>query len=93
MAEEARPLDVYDVIAIALDQFAGIAWQKLGLQPDPMTNQIDLDLGQAKIAIDIAANLSDHLEGSLDEDDRRELHILIRNLRLNYVQKAKDGQS
>ena len=93
MAEEGRPLDEYDVIAIAHNQFAGIDWQKLGLQPDPMNNQIDLDLGQAKIAIDIAENLSDHLEGSLDDDDRRELHILIRNLRLNYVQKAKDGQS
>jgi len=92
MSEEATPLQVDDVIAMSLDQFAGLAWQKLGLQPDPITNKLELDLGQAKKAIDIASALADQLEGSLDEDDRRELHNLVRNLRLNYVQKTKEGQ-
>ncbi len=93
MSEDAKPIDVNDVIAISLDQFAGLAWQKLGLQPDPITGQIAQDLGQAKTAIDLASQLANHLEGSLDEDDRREVHNLIRNLRLNYVEKSKEGQS
>lgn len=91
MSEEREPLSVYSLLAASLDQFAGVAWQKLGLQPDPFTGTIEKDVAQAKVAIDVCAQLASHLEENLDEDDRREVHNLLRNLRLNYVEKSKDG--
>ena len=93
MSDEAKPIGVYDLLAVMLDQCASVAWQKLGLQPDPITSKIEKNLPEAKIAIDVCAFLSGQLEGTLDEDDRREVHNLVRNLRLNYVEKTKDGPS
>lgn len=91
MGDEAKPLQLDDLLAVVLDQFAGVAWQKLGLQPDPITGRIEADLDQARRAIDVVADMAKHLDSQLDEEDRREVHNLIRNLRLNYVQKTKEG--
>ena len=88
----ATPISVYDVVVAMVDQMAALAWQKLGLQPDMLTGQISQNLEEAKIAIDLTTHLSTFVEPRLDEDDKRELHNLIRNLRLNYVQKAKDQE-
>ena len=93
MSEEAQPLSIYAVLAATLDQFSGVAWQKMGLQPDPFTGKIERNLSEAKIAIDVCAQIGVHLEETLDEEDRREVHNLLRNLRLNYVEKAKEGQT
>ncbi len=89
MSESQGPISVYDVVAIMAEQMASIAWQKLGLHPDPMTQTIAPDLGEAKVAIDIVTYLSEQMESKLDEEDRRELHNLVRNLRLNFVEKSR----
>ncbi len=89
MSESQGPISVYDVVAIMAEQMASIAWQKLGLHPDPITNTIAADLGEAKVAIDVVTYLSEQMESKLDEEDRRELHNLVRNLRLNYVEKSR----
>ncbi len=89
MSESQGPISVYDVAAIMAEQMASIAWQKLGLHPDPMTNTIAADLIEAKVAIDIVTYLSEQMESKLDEEDRRELHNLVRNLRLNFVEKSR----
>jgi len=86
------PVSIYDVIIAMVDQTAALSWQKLGLQPDMLTGQIAQNLEEAKVAIDLTTLLSTFVEPRLDEDDKRELHNLIRNLRLNYVQKAKDQE-
>ena len=85
-----EPIDVYQVITVMIDQMAAIAWQKLGLQPDWGTGQIEKDLGQAKVAIDITTHLSTFIEPQLEEDDRKRIHGLIRDLRLNFVQKSQE---
>jgi hypothetical protein len=87
------PVDVYDVITVIVDQMAAIAWQKLGLQPDWGTGQIEKDLGQAKVAIDITTHLSTFIEPKLEEHDRQRIHSLIRDLRLNFVQKSQENAS
>ena len=88
----STPISVYDVVIAMTDQMAALAWQKLGLQPDMLTGQIGQDLEEAKVAIDLTTHLATFVEPRLEEDDKRELHNLIRNLRLNYVQKAKDQE-
>ena len=84
------PIDVYQMIAYMVDQMASLAWVKLGLQPDWATGKIEPDLAQAKIAIDITTHLSTFFEPSLDEPDKQRIHSLIRDLRLNYVQKSQE---
>ena len=86
-----EPVNVYDVIMFMTDQMAALAWQKLGLQPDMVTGQMVKDIEQAKVAIDLTSHLASFIEPRLDEDSRRRMHNLVRDLRINYVEKAKDG--
>lgn len=89
----SKPISIYDILAILIEQISSVSWQKLGLQPDHMTGKIEVDLVEAKVAIDVTANLVQHLESQLDEDDRRRLHSLVRDLRINYVQKNQASSS
>lgn len=76
---------------VMVDQMASIAWQKLGLQPDPMTGKLVKDLAEAKVAIDVTAGLAGFIEPHLDDEDKRRIHSLIRDLRINYVEHTKEG--
>lgn len=88
-----EPIDVYAVLAVMVDNLASFGWQKLGLQPDLATGTVVRDLAQAKAAIDGAAALSAILEPQLDEADRRQLQNLVRDLRINYIEKTKEAGS
>ena len=87
----SKPLSIYDILAILIEQLSAVSWQKLGLQPDHVTGKLEPDLIEAKVAIDVTANLIQHLESQLDDDDKRRLHNLLRDLRINYVQKSQAG--
>ena len=88
-----EPLDVYQMLAALVDQLASISWQKLGLQPDIITGQIHKDLTQARTAIDATAKLAEVLEVGLDEEDKRRLQGMVRDLRINWVEKNKEVES
>ena len=89
--EEApvRPVDVFDIMRFSLEQFAAVAWQKMGLHPDAFTGNIERDLAQAKVAIDLAARLAEALDPKLDDEDRRRVQALVSDLRINYVRQAQ----
>jgi hypothetical protein len=89
--EQGQPIQVETVISICLEQLAELAWVKLGLVPDPIAKTIAKDLAQAKLAIDAVAALGGAIEGQLDDNDRRKVQGLIRDLRMNYVEKSKEG--
>lgn len=91
-AELTGPLSVFTAITLMVDQMAALAWQKLGLQPDPLTGKLHRDLAEAKVAIDLTTHLAGYIEPKLDEDDKRRIHGLIRDLRINYVEKAKETE-
>jgi hypothetical protein len=84
------PLDVYEMLAIIVEQLASVSWQKLGLQPDIMTGQIHQDLVQARTAIDATAKLAEVLESNLDDEDKRRVNGMVRDLRINWVEKNKE---
>ncbi len=88
-----EPLSVYTMVTIMVEQMAGLAWQKLGLQPDPITGTIAKDLEEAKLAIDLCTHLAAVIEPKLDEEDKRQIHSLVRDLRINYVQKVQEPGS
>ena len=87
-----KPLDVSEAVAQTIDFMSALAWQKLGLQPDMMTGQIEQDMAQAKIAIDAVTKLVEIIEPSLeDEEDKRRVQNLVRDLRINYVEKSGES--
>ncbi|MCH8980075.1 MAG: DUF1844 domain-containing protein [Armatimonadetes bacterium] len=89
---EPKPIDVYEAIAQMVDFMSSLAWQKMGLQNDLATGKIHQDLEQAKAAVDATAELVKVLEPALDEEaDRRQVQNLVRDLRINYVQKSGEG--
>jgi len=86
------PASVYDHIVMMLEQMTAVSWQKLGLQPDTMTGRIESNLAEARVAIDLAGHLSSLLEPQLDEEDKRRVQGMVRDLRVNFVQKNKEVQ-
>lgn len=94
MADETRaPLDVNQVIPVMIEQLASMAWQKMGLQPDMMTGQIHRDIEQARLAIDACAALCQSIESRLDAEDQRSLQNLVRDLRVNFVERSAGANS
>lgn len=89
MSEEVQSIDVYEYLTMIADQLAGVAWAKMGLQPDPMTGKIGEDFPQAKVAIDAVSALIDIISPALDEEDRRQTQNVKMNLKMNYVQKTQ----
>ena len=89
----SKPISIYDIIGILIEQISAVSWQKMGLQPDPVTGTISVDLVEAKVAIDLTVYLGHELESQLDDEDRRKIQSLIRDLRINFVQKSQAGSS
>ena len=93
-AEGQQSPGTYDLIGYCLNLLASQAWQKLGLLADPQTGEAKLDLIEAKLAIDVVGDLAAHLESASDtqvpSDMRRELRVLLNDLRLNYVSRRGD---
>jgi hypothetical protein len=71
--------------------FQGMAMQQLGKVMNPMTNQIDRDLGQAKNFIDLLGMLEDKTKGNLGEGEAKLLQQALFDLRMNYVDEMKKG--
>lgn len=89
--KEAKELNVYEFLAVCLEELAGVAWVKLGLQNDPISHSVSMDLAQAKAAIDAISALAPILESQLEHDDRSHIQTLVRNLKLNFVTKSKEA--
>lgn len=90
--EPSAPASVYDLVAAIAEPLIEVSWQKLGLRPDLQTGKIQSDLNEAKVAIDLVAHLASVLEPKLDDEDRRQMSNVVRDLRLNYVSRAGGGQ-
>ncbi|MDO8682759.1 MAG: DUF1844 domain-containing protein [Armatimonadota bacterium] len=89
-AEEQAP-DVYAMAMWMIGIFASTAWQSMGLQVNPITGKVEKDLTQAKVAIDCAKSLSDHISSHLEESQRRELRGIIGDLQVNFVNQSKES--
>ena len=88
-----EPINVYGAIAQTVEFIASLAWQKMGLQPDIITGKIEPDMAQAKVAVDTVAMLVEILEPHLDEEsDKRKVQNLVRDLRVNYVEKSGESK-
>ncbi len=87
------PPSVYEHVYMLLETMAHVSWQKLGLQPDTITGKIEANMPEAKVAVDLVAHLAGVLETQLDGDDRRRVQNLLRDLRINYLQRSTEANS
>jgi hypothetical protein len=82
-------VDAPGVVALCVNMLHEVAWVKLGLVPSPISQKIERDLAQARLAIDCAADLVRRLDPHLDADARRDLQNLISTLRMNFVTQSQ----
>jgi len=88
--EMARLLtSVKDMTMYNLSVLASQAWHHLGLSPAPGTEKAEVDLDQAKMAIDLfEANLG-IIGEKLEKEVLKEFKRTLMDLQLNYVNRSK----
>ena len=64
------------------------AMQQMGKRPNPLTNEIERDLQQAKASIDVLEMLERKTKGNLSEIEKEFIEKILFELRLNYVDEA-----
>ncbi|MBU1628166.1 DUF1844 domain-containing protein [bacterium] len=62
---------------------------QLGKSPNPMTNKMERDLGQAEATISILEMLKEKTKGNLSKDEQMILDTSLTNLRLNFVKEIE----
>jgi Domain of unknown function (DUF1844) len=64
----------------------------LGEIPDPQAGQLAEDLLAAEQLIDLIAMLQDKTRGNLDEGEAQLVQAILFELRMKYVERARQGQ-
>jgi hypothetical protein len=86
--EEMKKMKVKDFGLMFIQTLSTVAWQKMGLVPNP-EGQEEMELNEAKLAIDMCSSIFDVIKDSLDEGPKNDLANLISNLKINFVEKNK----
>ena len=73
--------------------FQGLALQNLGKVMNPMTNQIERNLEQAKNMIDILGMLDEKTKGNLNDNEQKLMEHVLFELRMNYVDELKKDEA
>lgn len=89
MSESTPTPTVYDHLLVMFEQMVVVAWAKLGLRPDPLSGKLEPNIAEAKVAIDVVTFIGTQLEQQLeDEGDRRQIQNVMRDLKINFVQRS-----
>ena len=81
-------LPTVDLLMSVLNLLAAKAWEGMGLVPNAATNQIQKDIGEARLAIDAYAAILDMVRPHVEDPPRRDLETLLMTLRINFVEKS-----
>lgn len=73
--------------------FQGMALQNLGKVMNPVTNQIERNLDQAKNMIDLLGMLDEKTKGNLNDNEQKLMEHVLFELRMNYVDELKKDES
>ncbi len=65
----------------------------MGEIPNPVTNEVDKNLEQAKFLIDTLSMLKEKTEGNLNEQEKTLLENSVYELQMKYVQATGDKES
>jgi hypothetical protein len=88
-AEEAEAVDVYGVLRYCIALLHTHAWQSMGLVPNPVTQKIERDMEQARVAIDCLNFLVERLDPNVGPEERRSLRGLLTDLRINFARQQE----
>ncbi len=91
-AEKAAAPDVYQVLRVCIGLLIQQGWVHLGLQAYPGTTDISMDLAKAKVAIDSAAAVYEHLRPGAAPEEQRDLEMVLANLRVNFARRRRAGR-
>jgi Domain of unknown function (DUF1844) len=83
-------VDVPGALSVCINMLNEVAWMKMGLIPN-LQGKIEKDLAQAKVAIDAVGDLAARLDPLVNDQDRRDLQVMLSNLRINFVQQSQKG--
>lgn len=72
--------------------FEAAAMQQLGKVAHPVTGDVEVDLGGASDSIEMLAAIQRKTEGNLNDDEKRLLDHVLYQIRMNYVDVARDEE-
>ena len=81
--------NVKDMTLYNVSVLASQAWHHLGLVPIPGVEQTEMNLEQAKMAIDLLEANLNILSPHLEKEVNKQLKQTLMDLQLNYVNKSK----
>ncbi|MFX1317803.1 MAG: DUF1844 domain-containing protein [Promethearchaeota archaeon] len=81
-------LPVWQLLPLFIRILDSVAWQKMGLIVNPMTQEIDKDLVQARAAIDSYEALLGQLKEHLEPEAKKALESRLADLKLNFSTQA-----
>ena len=81
-------LPVWQLLPLFIRILDSVAWQKMGLIVNPMTQEIEKDLDQARAAIDSYGALLEQLGDHIESDAKEALKGRLADLKLNYATQA-----
>jgi hypothetical protein len=73
--------------------FKSAAMQQMGKVVNPLTGKVERNLEQARFSIDTIAMLKDKTKGNLTSDLERLLESVLLELRMNFVEETKVGDT
>ena len=67
--------------------------QQMGKTVSGLTGEIERNLGMAKNSIDMLSMLEEKTAGNLNEEEKKLIDHYLYELRMNYVDEAKKGET
>ena len=72
--------------------FQTAAYQQMGKIKNPLTDQVERDLNQARFSIDMLNMIRTKTQGHLSENEKLFLDRVISELQLNFVAEVEKGE-
>ncbi|MCK5012316.1 MAG: DUF1844 domain-containing protein [Candidatus Omnitrophica bacterium] len=90
-AEHAQDIEINFLNYITSLGFQAMIF--LGEIPNPVTNEVEKNLAQAKFLIDTLSMLNEKTAGNLDDQEKNLLENSIHELQMRYVEHVQKGAS
>jgi len=81
-----------DLFLGLIHSFQAAAMQQMGKIMNPFTQQVERDMGQARLSIDMLEMLQERTSGNLTGEESRFLSHVLTELRLNYVAEVDEDK-
>lgn len=82
------PDKMEEIVAMQVFSLQHWAHIYMGLMPHPKQKKPVCDYAEARIAVDCASALAEALMPHMSADGKREMKVLISDLKMNYISKA-----